>query len=124
MSNILHPTIGDLIDRFTILELKIQYCPTTTSKEHFISEWREIEERLRPLYPRFEGLSALHDELMKTNRDLWTIVDEHRDWYNSYQDLYRAARILEDLWGLNSMRRRLMSSIDKLTNTWAGEEKV
>lgn len=118
--------MGEIVDRLTILALKIQYG-TEAGKEikHFVDERNALLVQLRSREtggPWFEHCL----ELATINARLWQSEDELRVFRrpNVVMDAALAAEIAFRIQALNDRRAELVQLINKLTGDHRGIEKV
>lgn len=126
--SLLNPTPGELIDRLSILDLKLYFG----GAKHFNEEYKEVIAQLtyqlatqvRSDEERY-ALVMLGGRLGIVNMLLWQATDEHKDFLpEGPKDLERGADLLIRLRKLNKERVRLREEIDKLLGAYAGPEKV
>lgn len=132
--SLLHPTLGDLIDRFSILTLKQRH----SDAEHFRTEAIEIGKEVTARLARLSQLTrkeigSLGAEVLNINTLLWDKTEEHyrEDWIgltsSAHTDEvrgYRACELLVELRDCNKERIRLKEEIDRLSGEFRGKEKV
>ena len=115
--NILHPTLGDLIDRYTIVDMKSLVDP------RFDAERRELTEAIAK---RTNGLDL--DVLVRHSRQLHAI---HTQIWNINVQLERLAREVDpqpslgvSAWRLNQERILVLEQLDTLSGEFTRPEKV
>ena len=69
-------SLGELIDKITILQIKRRYCQGN-SLNHVQAELNALEETLERLHLNVDN--RLIKELKKVNQELWKIEDEIRE---------------------------------------------
>ena len=67
-------SIGELVDKYTILHIKRQHVKTP---EHIVMVEKELAY-LRPIAERYNSAPELVEELLVINRKLWEIEDKLR----------------------------------------------
>jgi hypothetical protein len=108
--SLLHPTTGDLWDRYLVLTMKIHYGKAAgLNVSHFKDEQAEVAvvlfDRKQSQTPAILGLSA---ELADVHDAIWPLTK------TSPPELLR----------LNARRTEIREEIDKLTGEFRGPEKV
>ena len=117
-------SIGELLDKLTILELKLS---NISNKEKLLNISKEYNE-LHPLSDKLfnkhgDPLKTLYFELSKINSELWKIEDDIRecerkkDFGKVFVSLARAVYITND------KRSEVKKSINLLTESGFVEEK-
>ena len=105
--SLLHPTTGEIIDRLTLVELKIEHCQKNGLPcEHFLDEARELGALL---FMEELPVLKLMEELKIIHKKIWDLLE------TDSSSVLRAA---------NQQRYALREAIDKLTGEWKGNEKV
>ena len=116
--NILHPTLGDLIDRAVILDLK--RLATGGFTDEYIEVEQEISRRSASLDAN--ALKEFRKDLRFIHRQIWNINEQFH-----YQDLQHANppnRLGLDAWRLNQERIGVLAKIDTLSGEFTRPEKV
>ncbi len=119
--SLLHPTVGDMVDRLIVLELKI-----AVGKEkgkpvaHFEAERteidRELDGRMAP--------SLLSRELERLNAAIWAGIDEIMLTTVTPDNSMRLALLAAYVQKWNAERVRCKGMIDMHFNQFQGEEKL
>ena len=121
MSRLLHPNRGDKIDRWTILELKIQDAiQRQHPHEHFLGEQREIGASLGPFlnHTELQQLSIVQ-QLQNVNKRIWMLQDQMAAWAAKWpnvireQDIYEIADAGVLIYQLNEERNRLVQVLNQ-----------
>lgn len=113
---------GELIDRITILQLKLEHLGGAR-RAATATQLAALHESWRALQPTPE-VGALADELSTLNRRLWEIEDalrEHearRDFAAGFVELARS------VYRANDRRARLKAEIDAALGHAVGDVKV
>ncbi len=125
---LIQPRLGELLDRLTILRLKIQHGKETT---HFRWEFAQIillvEERSEWLAPPTRAqMEALEEQLAGVNKAIWRSEDEVRGFRERYlevpfpltsTDADAAAKAGFQSQQLNDRRSQLIHQINVLTGS-------
>lgn len=76
--NVLAPiSIGELIDKITILEIKLDVIDDENKRDNIHKELNQLNDILSKL--DIPNISMLRNELKQINCQLWTIEDEKRE---------------------------------------------
>jgi hypothetical protein len=132
---LLNPTVGDLVDRLTILALKrLHGAAAGRDIAHFQREWAGL---LAKIHGRsLNGAWFEHAlDLAAVNAQLWDLTNDLRRQAerHSYPDEVIGVRALlvdqiahlgMDILRANDARARLIRTIDELCGEFAGAEKL
>lgn len=125
MGRLLNPGLGELADRFTILQLKILHAlPDRTA--HFRQEQAQIQMTLER---KFAGVpyANLLDALLSTNRRLWQYEDRMATFAASAIDEFQCrdiALLAVNIYITNQERNRVIGELNHLGGTFHGPEKL
>ena len=116
-------SVGDLLDKITILEIKSERIGDPAKLENIRSEL----DLLRNVWvqrgePR-PGFDKLIDDLKKTNEQLWTIEDEIRDCERDRHFGPRFIELARSVYRTNDHRYELKRRINELAGSGIVEEK-
>jgi hypothetical protein len=126
MSRMLNPSPGEVADRQTILQLKIQYGSSQTlprKVQHFAQEHGRLQEYLEDQwFPQLATeLRAIYDQLCSRlatiNKDLWECEDQARALRaatNNRQSVHQAGELLFEITHLNDDRAEVVKKINEL----------
>ncbi|MGO9641763.1 MAG: hypothetical protein ACLP1Y_10720 [Candidatus Acidiferrales bacterium] len=127
--SVLQPTVGELVDRRTILELKILHGHKAgVDTAAWLAEQAEIEKHLSSRTARFtveqrQLLSRLSGTLQSINASLWTAEDEVRALAES--EVAPLAALAKRIAKLNDQRAQAVRELNRLAGeNSAGNEKV
>ena len=70
-------SLGELVDKITILEIKIERVEDQEKVRHAAAEKNALEAKLGSL--NLDGIDELRQELKAVNEELWVIEDRIRD---------------------------------------------
>ncbi len=117
-------SVGELVDKLTILDVKLE---NITDKEK-LKDVRHEKEQLEKLYEQFGGLlaeelSVLRDVLYQTNRGLWFIEDKIRECERQKDFGAIFIRLARDVYYTNDKRFETKNKINKITNSDIKEVK-
>jgi hypothetical protein len=123
MSRILVPvSMGELIDKITILELKLRHMTDVLKRENVQNEHDQLIDRWATL-PQPEGVTAAVDGLRQVNAALWAVEDDLREKEAAgcFDDSFvQAAR---SVYKLNDQRAAFKYQINTLMGSELVEEK-
>ena len=114
---------GELIDKITILEIKLQCITDEAKLQNVRTEWAVLKKSRDANLPCSAELEDLTAKLKKVNEKLWTIEDyirnfeRRRDFSDEFIQLARAVYLNND------DRARLKRSINELLGSNLIEEK-
>jgi len=116
---------GEIVDKMTILEIKLDKIQNKTQLENVSKEWEVINDCVMNLYQIF-GNSKLYnlvDELSDINNQLWNIEDWIRDCEKEKQFDKEFVELARSVYRLNSQRSEMKKQINILTKSNFFEEK-
>jgi hypothetical protein len=132
MGRLLNPGLGELMDRMSILTLKISRAPSGTSTTHFRDEHAQLRHRVDHITigtPLQQSADLAHEleELLKANTKLWDLED-HMAFQAQVDPSLRAepgviANLGMAIWQTNRYRNALIAKINRLAGTERGDEK-
>jgi uncharacterized coiled-coil DUF342 family protein len=109
--SLLCPTPGQVIDRISILALKIDsYRKAKRNEKSLLEELLELEAFLDSQEKHSPEITELSRQLASTNQELWDCEDEIRaeDEANDYC----LSRIALEIVRLNDLRSKLITQLD------------
>ena len=115
---------GELLDKLTILELKLSNISDVKKLTNIQKEHDELNPLAGQLFDSYgEKLKDLHKQLAEINSELWTIEDDirecerNKDFGSDFVSLARA------VYFTNDKRSEIKKSINLLTGSGFVEEK-
>jgi predicted nuclease with TOPRIM domain len=117
---------GELIDKLTILEIKLDKVTDDSKLRNITKEWGILNEKAILIYQIF-GDSKLYNivnELEETNRQLWDVEDWLRDCEKEQRFDEEFIQLARSVYKLNDQRHQLKKEIDLLTKSSLSEEKL
>ena len=115
---------GELLDKLTILELKLSNISDVKKLTNIQKEHDELNPLAGQLFDSFgEKLKDLYKQLAEINSELWTIEDDirecerNKDFGSDFVSLARA------VYFTNDKRSEIKKSINLLTGSGFVEEK-
>ena len=115
---------GELIDKLTILEIKLNKIFDKDKLTNLMNEWEYINSQTISLYQIFgTKIMELTDQLESTNKELWWIEDQLRLCEKEQRFDKEFVELARSVYKLNDERHAIKKNIDKLTNSKFSEEK-
>ena len=115
---------GELLDKLTILELKLTYIADVQKLSNIQKEHDELSPLANQLFDSYgEELKNLYKKLTEINSELWTIEDDirecerNKDFGSDFVSLARA------VYFTNDKRSDVKKAINLLTDSGFVEEK-
>lgn len=116
-------SIGEVIDKITILTLKREYIRDAAKLANIESELDALESALPTPVREVDGVAGLTAELLDVNRSLWRIEDEIRDCERLQDFSSRFVELARSVYLTNDKRAGLKRAINTLTGSAFTEEK-
>ena len=114
---------GELIDKITILEIKMERLRVPTARANTAQQLGLLLDVLMELADSPPGLAALHDELAVVNRRLWDIEDDIRRKEASAVFDAGFIELARAVYRSNDERSRIKRAINELLGSDIIEEK-
>lgn len=117
---------GELIDKLTILEIKLDKVTDNDKLKNITKEWGILNEKAILIYQIF-GDSKLYNAINKLediNRQLWDVEDWLRDCEKEQRFDEEFIQLARSVYRLNDERHQLKKEIDLLTKSNLSEEKL
>ncbi len=119
---------GELIDRITILELKVAHARHADRRARLASELNDLSEIYRATcrggIEESNGLRGLVERLRAINATLWACEDEVRACERSADFGPGFVLAARSIYKNNDERARIKSAINDLFGSRLGDEKV
>jgi hypothetical protein len=115
-------SIGEMLDKLTILSIKKNRIPDTEKLIHIEKEHDILEERSKK-YLDSKEVKDLFDELVEVNSKLWVIEDDLRDLESQKRfdnEFVQKARLV---YMTNDLRFKIKNQINQITNSGVQEQK-
>ena len=113
---------GELIDKITILEIKLARLPDAAALANVRREHGSLE-RERARLPASPELARLTDELKAVNEALWVIEDDIRDCERAKDFGAKFVELARSVYRNNDRRAALKREINVLLGSAIVEEK-
>lgn len=111
---------GELIDKITILEIKMEEIHDAEKIVHVERELILLTEVIKRELPASEKLTELHLELRTINKKIWDTENDVREFWNDDQKFLNAARASHFE---NDARARVKREINQLLGSSINEVK-
>lgn len=117
---------GEILDKFTILEIKLQEIKDSAKLANVSKEYESLKPTIESIYNSVQdevSLTVLYRDLLNVNKTLWNIEDLIRDCErenNFGQDFIELAR---SVYYTNDDRAAVKKKINTLTGSSLTEEK-
>ena len=116
-------SVGELIDKITILEIKLEKIDDEAKLVHVRKEHALLTARRDEAVETSEALSALTREIEAVNRALWDVEDELRDSERAVDFGAVFVEKARAVYKTNDQRARLKTRINDLTGSALSEQK-
>ena len=118
-------SIGELFDKLTILEIKIDKINDPTKLENVTKEWNALNEKSMDFLSIFADsvLFKKIDQLKNVNEELWWVEDSIRE--NEKKQIFdkEFVELARAVYKLNDERSEIKRQINLLTKSNIIEEK-
>ena len=118
-------SIGELFDKLTILEIKIDKIKDPTKLENITKEWNALNEKSMDILSIFADsvLFKKIDQLKNVNEELWWVEDSIRE--NEKKQIFdkEFVELARAVYKLNDERSEIKRQINLLTKSNIIEEK-
>ena len=114
---------GELIDKITILEIKIECIASVNKRNNIRDELKMLRQCREDSIPDSVPLERLMIDLKAVNRRLWTIEDEIRGHERSQKFDDRFVTLARSVYKNNDKRSGLKAEINGLLGASIVEEK-
>lgn len=117
-------SLGELIDRLTILEIKAQRIATPSKRAHVRRERDALAKLAAPYLESTPALASLKRRLSAVNRMLWVCEETSRRRYGrAPQSPAHAGALLTRIARNNDLRHRIKQRISRLSGGAIVEQK-
>ena len=115
---------GELLDKLTILELKLTNISDVQKITNIQKEHNELNPLASQLFDSYgEELKKLYKQLAEINSELWTIEDHIRECERNKDFGSDFVRLARAVYFTNDKRSQIKKSINLLTGSGFVEEK-
>ena len=116
-------SIGELLDKLSILEIKQEKIKDTHKLEYINDEYSVLKEQLSKNVKSDEKLNELFNSLKKINSKLWIIEDDKRMCEKNSDFGEKFIKLSRDVHFLNDDRAKIKLKINNLTGSKLKEIK-
>ncbi len=114
---------GELIDKITILEIRLERMDDAKKLKNVKSEWEILTTARDAAVEPSEELARLSAELKQVNERLWEIEDDIRECERDKDFGDKFIELARGVYTNNDQRSRLKGDINKLLGSRLIEEK-
>ena len=116
---------GEVVDKMTILELKLDKIKNIVQLENITKEWEILNDCVMNLFQIFGDKSLYNkvDQLSEVNSKLWDIEDWIRDCEKEKRFDKEFVELARSVYKLNDERSEIKRHINLLTKSQLVEEK-
>ena len=116
-------SIGELLDKVTILEIKLEKIKDPEKLKYINDEYNSLKNQLNTNVKSNPKLDELFNSLKKINSKLWVIEDDKRRCEKNSDFGEKFIKISRDIHFLNDDRAKLKLEINNLTGSKIKEIK-
>ena len=116
-------SVGELLDKISILEIKQEKIKDTEKLKFINSEYKVLKEQLKINVKSVEKLNQLFDSLKNINSKLWVIEDEKRLCEKKSDFGEKFVKLSRDIHFLNDERAKIKLEINRSTGSKIREIK-
>jgi hypothetical protein len=113
---------GELLDKFSILEIKIGNITDPSKLTNIENEYRELTSDCTDLL-RNSTISSLYSELKSINQKLWTVEDDIRECERKKDFGQEFIDLAREVYFTNDDRARVKKEINLASGSLLVEEK-
>ena len=117
-------SVGELIDKLTILELKRQYSHNSEKLKHILHEMSELEKLYEQNIEKKDEIIEHRANLYEINRYIWMIEDRIRKKENRKEFDDEFIQLARDVYITNDKRFEVKNKINNLLNSEIKEVKT
>jgi hypothetical protein len=122
--NILAPiSVGELIDKITILRIKLDKIRGGAAQKNIKHELEQLEQIRARASLETGDLAALEEQLLDINLRLWQVEDDLRDLERAGDFGPRFVELARSVYTLNDRRTALKRRVNEVTASAIVEEK-
>ena len=115
---------GELMDKLSILELKLKNITDTKKLINIKVEFNELNPLVQKLFKKYSpDVNKMYIKLAEINGKLWVIEDEIRQCEKDKNFGAKFVKLARDVYFTNDVRSELKKEINILTNSGLIEEK-
>ena len=114
---------GELIDKFTILDIKLNRIKEKKKTQNIRKEHKILKRQIEKNLPKSKRLSALISKLKTINKTLWDIEDQIRVCERKQDFEKKFIKLARSVYQKNDLRSSYKREINKLLGSEIIEEK-
>ena len=114
---------GELIDKFTILDIKLNRIKEKEKTQNIRKEHKILKRQIEKNLPKSKRLSALISKLKTINKTLWDIEDQIRVCERKLDFEKKFIKLARSVYQKNDLRSSYKREINKLLGSEIIEEK-
>ena len=114
---------GELIDKFTILDIKLNRIKEQEKTQNIRKEHKILKRQIEKNLPKSKRLSALISKLKIINKTLWDIEDQIRVCERKRDFEKEFIKLARSVYQKNDLRSSYKREINKLLGSEIIEEK-
>jgi adenine C2-methylase RlmN of 23S rRNA A2503 and tRNA A37 len=116
-------SVGELLDKISILEIKKERITDPESTKFIKNEYSILKDQLNKNIKHDESLDKLFNKLKKINITLWEKEDEKRSYEKNSNFGEKFIKVSRDIHFLNDDRSKVKLEINKITGSLIREIK-
>ena len=116
-------SVGELLDKISILEIKKEKIKDPKSLEIINNEYLVLDDQVKTKVDKSPKLSSLFDELKEINSKLWVIEDDKRMCEKNKDFGEKFIKLSRDIHFLNDNRAKIKLEINNYTGSKIKEIK-
>lgn len=120
---------GEILDKYSILEIKLQKITEESKRENIIKEYTELTPNITDIFANADNsgnltkLEELYEDLLNINKTLWNIEDLIRDCEREESFGADFIELARSVYYTNDDRSDVKKEINLLTGSLLVEEK-
>jgi hypothetical protein len=116
-------SVGELLDKLTILELKLQHITDDAKRHNVQTEYEVLSRAMTANIAMTDTLKNLYSDLKAVNQTLWTIEDDIRDCERNQDFGPLFIELARAVYVTNDKRAALKHRINRESGSQLIEEK-
>ena len=120
---IVEVSVGELLDKISILEIKKEKIKDSKKLEFIVKEYSILKEQLENNVKKNDELNRLYKSLKEINAKLWIIEDEKRLCEKEKKFDEKFIKLSRDVHFLNDDRAKIKLEINNITGSTIKEVK-
>lgn len=115
-------SLGEFLDKITILELKLEYMEDSSKLKNVEKEYQVLTKALEKSI-KIDTIEKLKSELKEINRKLWLIEDSIRDFERQKKFDNKFIELARSVYSINDKRAEVKKNINVQFGSSLVEEK-